>query len=154
MGMGRNFWRSCSSASLLHQVSQDCVQAGFDYLQRSRIHNHSGQHIPWEHVCHSHRKKLFLIYRWQFLCFSLCLLPLVLSLGTNEENLVPSSWHLSVRHLYALVRFPLSCLFSRLNRPNSLSLREMFLFPNHLQSPLLAPLPHLLFLDWGAQNWT
>ena len=29
-------------------------------------------------------KKFFLMFSWNFLCFSLCLLPLVLSLGTPE----------------------------------------------------------------------
>ena len=30
-------------------------------------------------------KKFFLGFSWTFLCFSLCPLPLVLSLGTTEE---------------------------------------------------------------------
>jgi len=36
-------------------------------------------------------KKLFLMFRRNFLCFSLCPLPLVLSLGTTEKSLAPSS---------------------------------------------------------------
>lgn len=36
-------------------------------------------------------RKLFLIFRCNFLCFSLCLLCLVLSLGTAGENLAPFS---------------------------------------------------------------
>ena len=36
-------------------------------------------------------KKFFLMFRWNFLCFSLCPLPLVLSLGTTEKSLAPSS---------------------------------------------------------------
>ena len=36
-------------------------------------------------------KKFFLMFSWNFLCFSLCLLPLVLSLGTTEKSLAPLS---------------------------------------------------------------
>lgn len=35
--------------------------------------------------------KCFLMYRQNLLCFSLCLLPPTLSLGTTENSLVPSS---------------------------------------------------------------
>ena len=44
-------------------------------------------------------KKFFLIFRRNFLCFSLCPLPLVLSLGTTEKSLAPSSWHPPCRYL-------------------------------------------------------
>ena len=36
-------------------------------------------------------KKFFLMFRWNILSFSLCPLPLVLSLGTTEKSLAPSS---------------------------------------------------------------
>ena len=36
-------------------------------------------------------KKFFLMFRRNFLCFSLCPLPLVLWLGTTEKSLAPSS---------------------------------------------------------------
>ena len=36
-------------------------------------------------------KKFFLMLRRNFLCFSLCPLPLVLSLGTTGQSLAPSS---------------------------------------------------------------
>jgi len=35
-------------------------------------------------------KMFFLMFRWNFLCFSLRPLPLVLSLGTTERSLAPS----------------------------------------------------------------
>ena len=44
-------------------------------------------------------KKFFLMFSWNFLCFSLCPLPLVLSLGTTEKSLAPSSWHPPWRYL-------------------------------------------------------
>lgn len=34
-----------------------------------------------------------------------------------HQSLSPSSWHLPLKYLYALVRSSLSCLFSRLNSP-------------------------------------
>jgi len=34
-------------------------------------------------------KKFFLLFSWSFLCFSLCPLPLVLSLGTTGKSLAP-----------------------------------------------------------------
>lgn len=34
----------------------------------------------------NHRKKSFIVLRWYFLCFSLCPLPLFLSLGTTEDG--------------------------------------------------------------------
>jgi len=36
-------------------------------------------------------KKFFLMFSWNFLCFSLCPLPLVLSLGTTGKSLATSS---------------------------------------------------------------
>ena len=36
-------------------------------------------------------KKFLLGFSWSFLCFSLCPLPLVLSLGTTGKSLAPSS---------------------------------------------------------------
>ena len=44
-------------------------------------------------------KKFFLIFRQNFLCFSLCPLPLILLLCTTEMNLAPSSWHPPCRYL-------------------------------------------------------
>ena len=37
-------------------------------------------------------KKFFLGFSWSFLCFSLCPLPLVLSLGTTEKSLAPKTF--------------------------------------------------------------
>jgi len=56
VGVGWDLWGSSSPTLLtkqghLKQVSQDCVQAGFEYLQRRRLHNLSGQPVPV--LCHS-----------------------------------------------------------------------------------------------------
>lgn len=67
-------------------------------------------------------KNWVFVSRWNFLLFNLCLLPLVLSPATTEENLAPSSSFPHIRYLYTLVRCPLSLLFSRLKSPSSLGL--------------------------------
>jgi len=48
---GRDLWRSSSPNPLpkqghLQQAAQDLVQAGFEYLQRRRLHNLPGQPVP------------------------------------------------------------------------------------------------------------
>ena len=53
VGVGRDLWGSSSPTRLpkqghLQQAAQDCVQAGFEYLQR-RLHNLSGQPVPVLH---------------------------------------------------------------------------------------------------------
>jgi len=50
VGVGRDLWSS-PSPSLpklvqLKQAAHDCVQEGFEYLQRRRIHNLPGQTVP------------------------------------------------------------------------------------------------------------
>ena len=66
-----------------------------------------------------HSERVFPCVQIEFLCFNLCTLPLVLSLGTTEKSLSPSSSFLLARYLYTLMRFLLSLLFSRLNSPCS-----------------------------------
>jgi len=51
LGVGMDLWGSSRPTPLpkkghLEQVAQDLVQAGFEYLQRRRIHNLSGQPVP------------------------------------------------------------------------------------------------------------
>jgi len=52
--VGRDLWGSSGPNALtkqghLQQVAQDHAQAGFEYLQRRRIHNPSGQPVPVIH---------------------------------------------------------------------------------------------------------
>lgn len=51
-------------------------------------------------------KKSYLMIRQNPLCFSLCSLLLVLSLGITEKTLTPSSLHSPFRYLYTLMRSP------------------------------------------------
>jgi len=73
----------------LEQAAQDHIQVGFERLQQRRHHNPFGQPVPVFHTLKV--KKFFLMFTWNFLCFSLCPLPLVLSLGTTEKSLASSS---------------------------------------------------------------
>lgn len=101
--------------------------------------------------------KFFLIFRWTHLCLSLFPLHFVLSVVTTEKSLAPLSWHLPWKHLCALLRSPLSFLFSRLDKPSSLSLSSQKRFSSAL--PMFIALHWTLssnslsFLNWGAQNW-
>lgn len=66
------------------------------------------------------------MFKWNFLCSSLCPLPLFLSLGTTEKSLFPSSWHTPLKYLDILVISHLSCLFSIL--PHQLLLSRQLLW--------------------------
>jgi len=71
----------------LQQAAQDLVQAGFEHLQRRRLHS-LGSLFQGSVTL---KVKVFLMFRQNFLSFSLCLLPLVLLLGSIEKSLAPSS---------------------------------------------------------------
>lgn len=58
--------------------------------------------------------------KWSFLCFSVCLLPPVLSLDAIK-NLVLSAFLPPIRYLYTLIRYSLTLLFSRVNNSTSFS---------------------------------
>jgi len=54
LGVGRDLWGSSSPTPLpkqghLQQAAQDLIQTGFEYLQRRRFHNPSGQPVPVLH---------------------------------------------------------------------------------------------------------
>ena len=70
------------------------------------IYNHlSGQPVP-SAQSPSQQISCFLTFRGNLWSFSLCPLPLVLSLGTVEESLTPSSSHLPIRCLYRFMSSP------------------------------------------------
>lgn len=65
-------------------------------------------------------QKWCLVYRANFLCSSLCTVPLALSLSTTERNLSPSSLHPLFRYSCTSIRYYMSLLFSRLSSHRSL----------------------------------
>lgn len=63
--------------------------AGFWHTQGWRLHNLSGhlfQCLPSLKV----KEKIFLPFKWSFLYFTLCPLPLILSVHPSEKTLAPS----------------------------------------------------------------
>lgn len=102
------------------------IQVGCECLQWRRSHSLLGSLFQCSAIL-----KVFLTFRWNVLCFSLCLLSCVLSLGTTEKGLGPSSWHLPWRYLYASVRTPLGHLFLKLNKLQPFHIRNTLQSPNY-----------------------
>ena len=46
-GVGRDLWGSSGPTGHLEQAAPDLVQAGFEYLQRRKLHNLSGQPVQY-----------------------------------------------------------------------------------------------------------
>ena len=64
VGVGRDLCGSSSPTPLtkqghLKQAAQDLGQVGFEYLQRSRLHNPSGQPVPV--LCHPPSKEVLYV---------------------------------------------------------------------------------------------
>lgn len=91
-------------------------------------------------------KKFFLIFKWNVPCFSLCLLPFVLLLSSNEESLAPSLWCLPLRYLYASIR----CSLSSFLQSKQAQLSELFFIREVLQSPNLLCSPPLQFVCFSS----
>jgi len=90
VGVGRDLWGSSSPTPLLkqghlQQAAQDLVQADREGDSTTSL----GSLFQCSVTLRG--KKFFLMFRWNLLCFSLCPLPLVLSLGTTEKSLALSS---------------------------------------------------------------
>lgn len=82
----------CSEWTRLKQVAQDlAVQLGTEKLQGWRLHSVSGQPIPLCVITLTMQKSFSYIFIWNFLCFSLCPLPPVMSLGTRKKGPALSS---------------------------------------------------------------
>ena len=124
-GVGRDLCGSSSPTPLpkqghLEQVAQYPVQPGFEYLQRRRIHSLSGQPVPVFH--HPQREEVLPRIQTE-----LPLLPFVPVApcpvtGHHWKESGPVLLTPTCRYLEAFLRSPLSLLFSRLNKPSSLSL--------------------------------
>ncbi|PKU46071.1 gamma-aminobutyric acid receptor subunit alpha-4 isoform x1 [Limosa lapponica baueri] len=84
-------------------------------------------------------EKCFLMFRKNLLCFTLCLLPPVLSLGTTEKSLALSSLFPPIRYFYTWIRSPdpshLLAKQSQLSQPFLVG--EMLQSLHHLCGPLL-----------------
>ena len=116
---GWDLCRSFSPTPLLkqdqtQQISQNTVMLDFKYLHRWRLHHLSRKPVPVFDYPHSKKKKFFM-FTWSSLSLSSCPLSLVLSSGSIEKSLTPTSLLPSIRYLYILLRSPWA--LSKLNRP-------------------------------------
>ena len=106
VGVGGDLCGSSSPTPLpkqghLQQAAQDLVQAGLQYLQRRRLHNLPGQPVPV--LRHPQREEALPHVQTNFLCFSLCPFPLVLSLNITEPHCTARSLQLSHLPIHILV---------------------------------------------------
>lgn len=116
-----NLWRVSGSTSPIKQGNlKQAVhvhsQSFYEYFQEGRLRNvYWAGRQPAPVLGHPHNKQCFM-YRWSFLCFSLCPVPLCLPLGITEKSLALSSSHPPSRNF---IRFPL------LSSPAALSSPQM-----------------------------
>lgn len=75
-------------ASLRH-ISQNCVQEAFEYLQEGDSTTYLSNLCQYSITLTVNN--FFLMLTWHCLCFSLCLLALVLSVGTTVKSLASFS---------------------------------------------------------------
>lgn len=81
--------------SHLKQFVQDCVQMVFEYFQRWRLYSLLGQ--PGPVFDHTHNSKGFSsVFRWEFMCFNLCLLPFSYYWGQLRKIPFISSLHIFI----------------------------------------------------------
>ena len=119
--VGRHFWRSSGPNPLLKQghlllVAQDHVWMVLWYLQGAE--STASLDYLFQNSVTLTVKKYFLTFRSSILC----LLPLILSLGTTAKSLPSSCLHLPFVYLDILIWSPLSLFFAMLKSPSSLSL--------------------------------
>ena len=135
--VGREFWRSSGPTPTLKQGKPRAGCLGtcpdsFAHHQGWRFHNLSGQLVPV--LGHPHSKKCFSLFRQHLLCFSLCPLPLVLSLDTAEEAGYLFFTLSLQKQLYTLMRSCMSLAFQA---------EQFQLFQPFLTAEMLQPLNHL-----------
>lgn len=85
-------------------------------------------------LSHPHcKKKCFFMFKWNHPYFTLCLLPLALSLNKTEKSLTVFSFHPPFRYLYTLMKYPLqSTLICRA------SLTNLSAFPHKERCPFIS----------------
>jgi len=119
--LGGHLW--ASSGPTLHSeqghaqwAAKDCVQWGFEYLQGWSLHDLSGYPVPM--FDHPSRKMFFLMFKWNFLCFSSCPAPLAFHWTTLRRVWLCLLYAVPIMYLHTLIR----CPFSTPHRLSSLSL--------------------------------
>lgn len=100
--VGKHFWRPSGPNLLLKQKhpgqgAQAHIQVDFEDIRGGDYTTSLDSVCQCSITCIV--KKCFLMFRRILLCFSLCPMPLVLSLGTSENSVAPSSLHCPFRYL-------------------------------------------------------
>jgi len=97
-GVGRDLWGSSSTTPCRSKVTQSRLHRTVS-RQVFNISREGDSTTSLGSLCQCsvtlRGKKFFLMFSWNFLCFSLCPLPLVLSLDTTEKSLplvAPTLW--------------------------------------------------------------
>lgn len=146
----RDLCRSSGLTSLLKRdqlqpVAQDRTQISFNVFRDGGCTISPGNLFLCSVILRVN--KCFLIFKWTFLCFSLCPLPVSLSLKSGSCLFTPS-----LQVLMYINKIPPSLLFSKMTSHSSLSLSaEMLHSPNHC-GPSLDSLQHANVSHTG-QNW-
>lgn len=97
--------------------------------------------------------KMFPDFKQSLLYFSLCPLPLVLSLDTTEKSQeAPSSLHLPFRYVYTFIRYMLPQPHSRLSQLAQPFLTEVML--QSLHHPPGSLLDYFQYVFCHVQNYT
>ena len=140
VGVGRDL---CASPSLnlppkqgrLQQDAQDCVQVGFEYLQRRRLHNISGKPVPV--LRHPQREEVLPHVQTelpvpQFVPIAPC--PVT---GDHWKELIPILLTPTLQIFVGIYKIPsqpslLQAEQAQLSQP--FLVREMLLSPSHLHS--------------------
>lgn len=160
--LGKDLRRSTGLTTLIKKghlelVVQEHVRRAFENLQGWRHHNLLRKPVPglWKKNI-SLQLKVFLTFRQNFLCFSLCPLPLVLLWDTTRKSLGPSSLCPPFKYFYTLTISPLSLLLSMLNGSLSLSSYGWCSSPFIIFVALSWTLSSMSIshLCWEGHNWT
>jgi len=116
LGVGRGPWRLSSSTPLLKEGSARAGNLGYSkpicnqFLKTSEYWdatNSMGKFLQYLSILTI--KKGILIFKLNFLCFCLCLLPLAVTskvLVTTEKSLAPFALHPPFRYFLTLMRSP------------------------------------------------
>ena len=108
--VGRNLWRSSCPIPLLKHGHLDPGLPRTMSRWLLNISKDGGSTTSLSNLCQClvtcTVKKCFPMFGGNLLCFSVCTLPLVLSLGTTEKGLALSSLHPRFRYFHTLMRSP------------------------------------------------
>jgi len=124
-----------------------------EHLQRQWLSHLPEQPSPFQHLTTLSENKYFLIFNVNFPWCNLRPFPLFLLLLTQEKR-PTSTWpQPPFRQLYRVMRSPMSLLFSRMNKPNSLNHSHKACVPDTSPASLLNSVASLITLLTTVSCW-